>query len=405
MPPFLKDRRVQAGIVVAVAVAGWLLLRPAVVDVVTVTPQAIRETLQLTGRVATRDRATLAAQVSGTVLRVPVEEGDKVKAGQVLLLIDNPEIGAATRQADATLAQAEARLAKLRDIDRPTAQADAERAQIESEQAERQVKNLEPLVASQTVSAEQYRAAKETLALRQSAARSAQLRAQSLDGGRDWKLAEADRAQAGATRAVALARQSYTTVRAPADGLIVGREVDPGAPVQVGTPLLSFAPTGATEIVIDVDERFLDLLKLQQAVKVVADAFPGQAFDGTVGRIAPRVDAARGSVEVHVSIPAPPAWLREDMTASVEILVGEKQDVPVLPVSALIDLNSKPWAWCVTDGRLVRCDLKLGLRDDMRAEILAGAAPGTVVVANANKALVTGKRVRTRALPANPAPR
>lgn len=400
MLPLLKDRRFLAALVFAAIVAGWLLLRPARVDVVTVTPQSIRETLLLTGRVATRDRATLAAQVSGTVLRVAVEEGEKVKAGQVLLLIDNPELGAATRQADAALAQAEARLAKLRDIDRPTAQAEAERAQIESEQAERQVMNLEPLQAAQTVSAEQYKAAKETLALKQSAARSALLRARSIDGGRDWKLAEADLAQANAARAVAQARQSYTTVRAPADGMIVGREVDPGAPVQAGTPLLTFAPVGATEIVIDVDERFLDMLKLQQPVKVVADAFPDQAFDGTVGRIAPRIDPARGSVAVRVAIAKPPAWLREDMTASVEILVGEKKDVPVLPVSALIDLNSKPWAWCVADGLLARCELKLGLRDDTRAEILAGAAPGTVVVAHANKALAAGKRVRTRALPA-----
>ncbi len=394
MPALPRDRRhIVVAAVVAVTALGYWLARPPAVAVVAVEPQAVRETLQLSGRIATRDRATLSAQVAGTVARVAVEEGDAVKAGQLLVAIDNPELAAALQQAEATLAQAVARRERLRDIEAPTAQADAERAAIEREQAARQLENLLALEPSGAVGAEQVRAARESLALKEKAAQTAQLRARSLAEGRDRELGEADVAQARAAAAVARARLGWTQVRAPADGVVVGRDIDPGSAVQAGTPLLAFAPRAAREVRVNADERFLSMLREGQPVRVVADAWPGQPFDGTIARLSPRIDAERGALDVRIALPAPPAWLREDMTVSVEILVGENAQAAVLPLSAVQDAGAGAWAWCVQDGRVRRCNLRLGLRDEHRAEVLDGAPPGTLVVDD-SRTLADGDRVR-----------
>lgn len=395
--PF-KDRRIPAALAITfLFVLAWLWWRPAAIETVAVENRAIRETLQVTGRIATRDRVSLAAQVTGNVARLPVDEGDAVKAGQVLLVIDNPEIAAALRQADAALQEAGARLARIRDIDRPVTRADAEQARIAFEQARRQVQNLEPLLAAKTVGTEAFRNAQETRDLAEQRLEAARLRAEGLSaGGREWQLAEAELARAAAARDVARARLDWLTLRAPADGRIVARYVDPGAPVQPGAPLLDFAPQADREVRVDVDERFLDLLQPGQPVAVLADAWPDTLARGSVRRIAPKVDAARGSAEVRVTLADAPGWLREDLTVSVEILVGEKAATPVLPVTAVIDLNSRPWAWCVREAHLERCDLRVGLRDARQVEVLAGAAPGTEVIAAADRRLQEGARVRTR---------
>lgn len=394
MPRLLKDRRLLAGLFAALVLAGAWLARPPAVTVVQVTPQAIREALQLTGRVETRHRATLSSLASGTVTRVTVEAGDAVQAGQLLALVSNPETEAALAQSDAALAQAEARRARLRDVERPTARADADNAALARDQAARQLQNLEPLQASQAVSAEQYRAARETLARAERDAQSAALRAQSLDGGRDWKLAEADVAQAAAARSVAAARQSQLRIVAPASGVIIARDIDPGAAVQAGTPLFLLAPRGAAaEIHVDVDERFLGLVSVGQPVTVIADAFPAQPLAAQVARIAPRVDADRGAIDVRIALASPPPWLREDMTVSVEILVGEKPAAPVLPLAAVRDLDSRPWAWCVQDDRARRCELTLGLRDEQRVEVLGGVPDGVAVVTD-TRTLTENARVR-----------
>lgn len=394
----LTDRRLLAtGALALLLLLGWLWWRPAAIETVLVENRAIRESLQVTGRVATRDRVELAAQLAGTVGRLPVDEGDAVTAGQVLLVIDNPEIAAAARQADAALREAGARLARIREIDRPLARAEAEQARIAFEQASRQVRNLEPLVAAKTVGAEAFRNAQENRDLAEQRHRAAGLRAEGLaDGGREWQVAEAELAQADAARGVARARLDWLTLRATADGRIVARHVDPGAPVQPGSPLLDFAPRADREVRVDVDERFLDLLRPGQPVAVLADAWPDAPARGTVRRVAPRVDAARGSVEVRVTLSDTPDWLREDLTVSVEILVGEKAAAPVMPVGAVQDLNSRPWAWCVRDSRLARCDLRTGLRDARYVEVLAGAGPGTEVAAAGDPRWQEGTRIRTR---------
>ena len=117
---------------------------------------------------------------------------------------------------------------------------------------------------------------------------------------------------------------------------VVARAVEPGQIVQPGKALLSLALAGPTQLVAQVDERFLEQLRPDQSAAVVADAFPGQRFAARVLSLAPAVDAQRGAIEVKFALTgAPPAFLREDMTLSVEVQTGRREAALVLPQSAL----------------------------------------------------------------------
>ena len=185
---------------------------------------------------------------------------------------------------------------------------------------------------------------------------------------------------------------AQATVRAPTDGRVLLRSVEPGQIVQPGAALLSLALAGPTQLVAQVDERFLDQLQVGQPASVVADAFATQPFAARVRSIAPAVDAQRGAVEVKLAPEqAPPAFLREDMTLSVEVLTGERASALVLPLSAL---QSDGAVRVLVDGRVQARPVRLGLRTLDAAEVLEGLAEGEQVLVGA---ATPGQRVRALA--------
>ena len=221
--------------------------------------------------------------------------------------------------------------------------------------------------------------------------------------GAELAQAEAQLQQARAAVQAAQARLAQTVVHAPTDGRVLLRKVEPGQIVQPGSALLSLALAGPTELVAQVDERFLDQLQPGQAASVVADAFPAQPFAAQLRSLAPAVDAQRGSVEVKLAPrQAPPDFLREDMTLSVEVRTGERPAALALPLTAL--RSPAPGApdsvWVLADGRVQARPVRLGLRTLEAAEVLDGLAEGTAVIVGSAPA--PGQRARPRAIDWHP---
>ena len=102
------------------------------------------------------------------------------------------------------------------------------------------------------------------------------------------------------------ARLTQTVITAPTAARVLSRQVEPGQIVQPGKALLGLALAGPTQIVAQVDERFLEQLRVGQKAVVVADAFAAQRLPATILSIAPEVDAQRGAVEVKFSLDQPP---------------------------------------------------------------------------------------------------
>jgi HlyD family secretion protein len=169
--------------------------------------------------------------------------------------------------------------------------------------------------------------------------------------------------------------------------------------VQPGRALMSLALAGPTQLSAQVDERFLDQLQPGQPAAVVADAFAGQRFAARVLSIAPAVDAQRGAIEVKFALEQqPPAFLREDMTLSVEVDTARRERALVLPLSALRRQapDASATVWVAQAGRAQERSVRLGLRTLDAVEVLGGLVEGDAVLLS-NK-LKAGDRVRVRAV-------
>jgi HlyD family secretion protein len=353
-------------------------------------------TLQFSARVATLSRVDVGSTITGRVAQVLVVEGARVQKGDALLRLESDELTAAHAQAVAADRQAAARLAGLRSTGRAAASATQAQADATLRAAQAELTRVEQLVTQGYVSGSRLDDARRAVEVAQ--AQQASARAQTLanaDTGTDLLQAKAQLALALAATQSARARLAQAVVLAPADAKVLVREVEPGQIVQPGKALMSLALAGPTQLRAQVDERFLDQLQVGQPAAVVADAFVTQRFAARVLSIAPAVDAQRGAVEVKFTLlQAPPAFLREDMTLSVEVETGRRERALVLPLAAI---QSSPPDGSTTvlvsaDGKAKARAVRLGLRTLDAAEVLDGLSVGDRVLMGA--ALRDGQRVR-----------
>jgi HlyD family secretion protein len=226
--------------------------------------------------------------------------------------------------------------------------------------------------------------------------KAAQLQVQSnRPKGSDYALAQTALAQARASLELAQAKLDQTAIRAPVDGTLIARSVEPGNVVQAGKELMVLAPAGETQVVVQIDEKNLAQLKLGQQALASADAFPRERFKAELVYINPGVDALRGAVEVKLRVANPPAYLRQDMTVSVDIEVARSPNTVVVPADAVRDAGgSRPWVLAVNGWRTERRDVRLGLRGHGRVEVLEGVADGDLVIPAGQQSVRAGQRVR-----------
>jgi HlyD family secretion protein len=365
--------------------------------VTTLQPHELVQSVVATATVQTRHRATVGVQMAGTVVAVQVMEGDRIQPGQGLLQLDDRELRAAAQAAELAVTQAELKRQSWREVQAPVAREAEQQMQANLAQARVQLERQQALVQQgfigQAALDESWRAFR--VAQAQASSAQVQSRAHAPDG-LEQSLAQSAWLLAQANWAAARARLSYTEVRASFAGQVVSRHVEPGDTVQPGKALLVLAPEGVTELVALIDERNLSLLRPGQPAVASADAYPQRQFAAVVSRIAPSVDAQRGAVQVNLKVATPPAYLREDMTISVEIEVLRKPAALTLPLEAVQDIESgHPWVWRVDDqDRVQRTPVTLGVRAGSRVEVMSGVSTGSRVVDVAAAGLKAGQRIR-----------
>ncbi len=212
-------------------------------------------------------------------------------------------------------------------------------------------------------------------------------------GGSAFATAQADLAQAIAGASAATSRLAYTTISAPRAGILISRTVERGTVVTPGASLMVLSPKTATQVVLQIDERNLGKVAVGQQALVSADAYPNQRFAAIITFINPGVDIARASATVKLTVPNPPAYLRQDMTVSVDIETARRNAVVSLPVNSIHDARtSAPWIMTVESGRAVRQNVRLGLQGNNRNQILSGIKPGSIVIPIAST-ITAGTRV------------
>jgi HlyD family secretion protein len=366
----------------------------------TVVQRDFVQTVVASGRVETPNRVNVGVQITGTVQRVPAAEGQAVAAGAVLIELESSELRAALRQAELAVQQAQARLRQLREVQLPVAEQALRQAQANHDAARQALARNRDLLAQgfigqaaldETLRAEQVAAAQRRSAEQQLASTRA--------GGSEAAVAEAALEAAVAGAEVARAKLRYATVNAPVAGTLIKREVEPGDVVQPGKVLMVLSPTlasGETQLVLQIDEKNLRLLRVGQPALASADAYAQQRFAAELASISPGVDAQRGAVEVKLRVAEPPAYLRQDMTVSVDIEVARRTAALLVPAHAVMAGDgAAPWVMKVEGGHARQQAVTLGLRSDGLVEVLTGLKAGDRVVPAATAAtLADGARIR-----------
>jgi HlyD family secretion protein len=398
--------RASAGVLVLAAAAyvGTPFVLGPTLDADLVARATFVQSVVASGHVEGPFRVNIGAPITGIVAEIPVAEGQTVKAGDVLLRLDDREMRAAVVQAEGAIAQAEARLRQIRELTLPSAEEGLREAQATLTNA------LQTYERAAKLSVDGFgtRAALDEATRVRDIAQAQQRNAMLLvftnrPGGSDYVTAEAQLNQAHATLATAQARLANTVITAPRDGVLIRRDVERGNVVQPANVLMKLSPFGDTMLVVQIDEKNLGLIAIGQQARASADAFATESFAAELVFINPGIDLQRASVEVKLRVPSPPAYLRQDMTVSVDIEVARRPDTLILRADSVHEpTGPRPWVMRVEGGRAMRRQVTVGLVSAGKAEILDGLVAGDRVLSPAAP-IEDGGRVRIRpAVAANP---
>ena len=369
----------------AAAFVGVQKLRGPAFDGVQVAARPLVQTVVATGRVVAVSRAQVGSPVTGVVLERRVQEGDAVQPGDVLAVLRADDLAAAAREAQAALAQ-------LQQSTRPQAQAALREAEARLVQASREAARRRDLFQRQLIAREAMEQAVQAETIARTGAEQARLAASSLADG------QPNEAAARARVATAQAQLAKTTIRAEVAGTVLTRAAEPGDLVQPGRVLFEIARSGATEVLVPLDEKNLEVLALGQPAMCIADAYPSRPFPAKLTFIAPSVDPQRGSVDIRLTVAPVPDFLRQDMTVSVNVETGRRDRALVVPNDALGNVDGdRAQLWLVADGRATRRQVVLGLRGLALTEVTRGLEAGDWILSDADAAVEEGQRARVNA--------
>ena len=304
------------------------------VEVVKASRRAVAASYIGTGALEARAESQVVAKTSGIAMQVFAEEGQHVKAGQVLVRLD------------------------------------ADRARLQAAQSAAQVSKLEA----------NYK-------------RAGQLAAQQMVSANDLDQLKYDLANARAAYNLAKLELSYTNVVAPISGVVASRDIKPGNFVQINSPIFRVVDTSRLEVTLNVPERELAKLEPGQAVTLVADALSGRTFEGTVDRVSPVVDTGTGTFRVVAAF-AGEDGLQAGMFSRLSVNYDQRADALVIPRAALLEDGGEPAVYVVRDGKSSRTVLKLGYDDSGWVEVREGLEEGDAVVVAGKATLREGSLVQ-----------
>ena len=370
----------------------WQIWRGPLIPGYKVENTSLTQLVVATGRVISTSRVQVGAEVTGVVTERRVQEGDRVTTGDILLVLRSDEIAAKVREAQAALDQ-------LQNSRRPQAEAALRQAESQLLQATREAQRRRELFATQSISREIKEQSEHVENTARANAEQARLLLASLaKGGADETILY-ERLRA------AQAALEKTVVRSQVNGIILTRNVEPGDLVQPGRVLLEIARSGATEILVPIDERNLGVLRLGQTATCLTDAYVNQTFNARVSFIAPTVDAQRGTVDIRLTVDPVPDYLRQDMTVTVNIETDKSENSLAIPNDALFNQQGDTAnVLRVKDHKIDRISVTLGLRGLVMTEVTSGLQPGDWVVASVTNqssptsSLTKGARVRIKSL-------
>ncbi len=359
----------------------WGPLQPAQEVATTVVtrlyPAQAYTVLNASGYVVAQRKAAVSSKSTGRLAYLGVEEGSRVKKGQIIATLENKDLVAARNQALAQVNQAKADLGS---------------AKAELVDARLQYRRYKTLVAQDLVARQDF----DTAVARYDKAKAGLAAAQAR-----IKVARAGLANAQASL-------DYSYIRSPFDGVVttkdaeVGEVVAPfGAATNARAAVVTMADLHSLMVEVDVAESNLDKVHLGQPCEISLDAIPDRRFAGEVHMIVPTADRTKATVLTKVKFLETDNRILPEMSAKVAFLSkpmkgAERRPRLIIPKTALVTRQGQSYSFLVVGNRAKLVPVTLGLPLNELVEIKSGLKEGDRVVLNPPASLKDGSRVRIK---------
>ena len=349
----------------------------------------ITATFTLTGTVAARQQATLSSVVSGNVKQVYVTLGESVRAGQLLVKIDD-----STLQAQAAQAIAHLDSVKANNVGgTSTAQANLDSARVARDNAVSNLRRNQELFKQGYVSQSAIDQAQNQEMSAEAAYRTAQVSAQNANlvaGSNSSALADIANAQAAVS---AIQTQiAQTNVTAPFDGVVTARNVDAGALASPGTALVTVSQLDPAWINVGIPDDDLAYVHEGTPADVTVDTIPGRVWRAHVNVVNGAASPGTLSFLTHIVVANSDRALRAGMVANVRFTQAVHRNVIVIPRVALYQTGTGYALYTVENGKAKSVPVKVGLETQDKAEV-SGIEPGAQVITQRPDALQDGSVV------------
>jgi len=325
--------------------------------------------LQTNATLAAFEEADLFAKVTGYLSDVRVDIGDHVKAGQVLAVIDIPELEQQLAEDQAQLASKQSAL-------------ETARRQVDHDRANRTLQDItlkrqEALFKDQWVPAQMVDQTRADAAV-------AKANVGVAKANRTLAAHQIDLAAATVEKTKALL--AYSQIVAPFDGVVARRLVNRGDLVQAPTgtlmtPLFTVQRIDTIRVFCDVPENDVPLVHIGDPAIVKPSGLEGKPFIGKVTRYSLRLDPETRNMRTEIDLPNPEERLYPGMYAQVSLEMNRRPDVLTVPAAAVGSDGDGSFVNTIADNRITRLAVRTGLTDNGRIEVTAGLSEGTPVVA------------------------
>jgi len=305
------------------------------VEAVTVKQEALVRSIVAVGSLLANEQVTLQPEFEGKVVTIHFKEGQKVNKGDLLVTLDDSIYKAELNQADARLKLSKANTKRIN-----------------------------------------------------------ALRKKGLSNEQEQDQAVSELGVNRASRVLARTRLEKMAIHAPFDGTIGLRSISEGDYLTSGQDIVTLINSNPIKLEFRIPEVYLSEVAIGQKVDVHVDAFRGETFFGEVYAIAPEVDVNGRSFMVRAQIPNNDGQLVPGLFAQVELVLERKENALLIPEAALMPAGDKQYVFRIEDGKAVRTEVSLGMRQGDFVEVISGLQPGAQLVTAGQMKIMDGSKVQ-----------
>ena len=363
---------------------------PQPIVVAKVETHELRRAIDVVGTLAADEEVTVSSEVEGRVLRIAADLGDRVTAGQPLVVLDPEKLQYRLDQQKATVGRAMARYGVADGSEAMPAiekTPDVQKAAAELEQANQAFRRATELHKQTLLPQQQMDDADANQKAKKAAYESALQSARNLRADIDAERANLKLAEASLRDGI---------IRAPFDAYVQRRLVSLGEFVKTQTAVMSLVKIDPLKLRAEVPEKMAPWVKVGQSLTLAVEAMPGTAIAGQIARLSPAVNPQTRSFPLEGRVPNPNGSLKPGGFARVHITTDLVEHVLTVPAAALQYRYGVNRVFVVKGDRLHATEIKIGDRLGERVEVVGGVAAGVPIAAADVETLVDGARVTSQ---------